>query len=82
MWRLIHLSNHKNNEMGNPADQNASGRGRKHRTQLVVVNSVNWGNLGHQADHVKHKANDNRSKQRNLNNVIKQSSHKCTHLLI
>jgi hypothetical protein len=68
--------------MGNPADQNASGQARKHRTQLAVVTSVNAGNLGHQADHIKQTVSDNSSKQRNLNNVIKQSSHKCTQLLI
>ena len=62
--------------MGNPADQNTSGRKRKHRTKLAVVTSVNAGNLGHQADHVKQKVNDNSSKQRTLNNIIKQSSHK------
>jgi len=39
MWRLIHHSNHKNNEMGNPADQNNSGRARKHITKLDVVTS-------------------------------------------
>ena len=68
--------------MGYPADQNTSGRARKHRTQLAVVTSVKVGNLGHQADHVKQKINDNSSRQRNLNNVVKQSSHKCTQLLI
>jgi hypothetical protein len=57
--------------MGNPADYNTSGRARKHRTQLAVVTSVNAGNLGHQADHVKQKVNNNSSKQRNLNKVIK-----------
>jgi hypothetical protein len=40
MWRLIHHSDHKNKESGNPADQNISGRARKHRTQLEVVISV------------------------------------------
>ena len=39
MWRLILHSNHKNNEMGNPADQNNSGRARKHVTKLDVVTS-------------------------------------------
>jgi hypothetical protein len=37
MWRLIHHSNHKNKGLGNPADQNTSGRARELRTQLEVV---------------------------------------------
>jgi hypothetical protein len=56
--------------MRNPTHQNTFGRARKHRTQFAVVTLVNAGNLGHQANHVKQKVNDNSDKQRNLNNLI------------
>jgi len=48
--------------MGNPTNHNTSGWARKHRTKLAVATSGKADNLGHQADHVKQKVNDNSSK--------------------